>query len=220
MAWSTHNDLVSAAVLGALSTGCIGMPYGVPPTTLAIGGGGETAIGRTPSPMWTFRAGINPLGWSNEALTRRFDVGIGYDFQKSGNFLTHGAYAEAGSVIVSSRAPGEGFLNGGVNRIVGYAQLRLLYEQDTGRVWNGAGARFVFEHANYSSGSSSSLNPFQGGHIGVHEGEGAVGFYVELLANRYSSGAYFAATAGLNVRLPAFAGFVWAWIWSLSPRIK
>lgn len=208
--------LPRALALGALafaSSGCVALPFAVPPTQLEVGTGYRDS-GRGRDAPLELRAGLAPLGLDPSNMERKIDIVAGGLYETGKARTIEGAYLEAGGLLASSRIS-EATLD--VARLSARMQLRMLTANDAHELGRGAALRLVGEVVGFADGPFGTFDK-DGGAVGYGYGEGGIGFYTEGAYAEVAGTSIWQASAGLVVRLPLAAGIVFAWGWPKSKK--
>ncbi len=207
-----HPRIPVRIALVVLSTsGCVGLPYISPPLQVGVGTGGRSSSAKEGGDVpLSMRIGAYPMGFGEGWLGRSFDFGGGYIIESGKSRVIEGGYFEGGYAFVrgplGSRAWG---------RMLARAQLRVLKPTDDPRFGVGGALQINAELVTYAEGPIAAVGK-NGGLIGWAFGETGIGLYAEGAYARFPSFDTFAVTVGLQVRLPASAGFLWVWAWKLK----
>lgn len=199
-------------VVAALSlAGCVGAPYVAPPLEVGIGGTGRASSSRNGSDgALSVRVAATPMGFGEGWLGRKFDFGIGY-INETGTVRTiEGAFAEGGLAIVRGQVGARSW-----GRVLARGQWRVLKASDDPRFGMGGAISLTGELVTYTEGPFAAVGK-DGGVVGYAFGETGLGLFFEGGYARFPSFDVFQVTGGLQIRLPASAGFVWAWAWKLK----
>ncbi len=232
-----HRALVAIAALSALAaTGCIGIPFAIPPTRLEVGTGFREVEGHVGRPLaakvvpqpgaavevatsaarvdhpLVVAVGVHPLGFGRELLGRRADVGVGYVYQGGSLATIHGAYLEGQGVLVRGWLTPESVGRFGVR-----TQLRLLGEETTPLLGRGGSVGVFAEVAEFTSGTFGRVDA-KGGVFGGHVGEAAIGIALDAAYAQIDRAEVRTLTGGLTLRLPILGGFAFAWFWSAAQK--
>lgn len=202
-------------------TGCLPVPFAVPPIEVSASLGARVAGAAPPPSNWAgigtssdtvIRAGAYPGGWSPDWIERRFDLGTGYvaEFGPGGAF-THGGYGEFRfHPWLEDRADTSG---PGVWRVALHVTGDVLHSRTAG---TGGGGSFgvSFEGASFVDGSFASAD-IEGGAFAVAYGE--LGYAAGLdFTYRFLPGySWFGVQIRLRFRMPAAAGLVLVPLWDL-----
>jgi hypothetical protein len=194
---------LAAAALALSSAGCVAAPFALPPTQVEIGTGYRES-GRGKDMPLDVRAGISPLGFSPDMMTRSVDLSAGYIYQYGRTRTIEGGWLNGGGRIAASRI-GEQT----VGRLSAHGQIRLLTANDSTVLGRGAAFRVMGEIVSFADGPFEA-NGHDGGVFGYGYGEGGAGLYSEGAYADIGGTPIWTAEIGLVFRLPILGGIVWA----------
>lgn len=199
-----------AIVLGLAlaSTGCIALPFAVPPTQLEVGTGIRDS-GKGQDVPLELRGGIAPLGLDPDNMQRTFDIAAGGIYETGAKRTIEGGYFEIGGRLAAGRISEETL---SVARLTARMQARVLKAEGDRELGRGAALRLVGEVVGFADGPFGTFDK-DGGAVGYGYGEGGIGFYAEGAYADVAGSSIWQASAGLVVRLPLAAGVVFAWAW-------
>jgi hypothetical protein len=199
-----------AAVLALAITGCIPLPYVVPPVRADVGTGiqTDTVAGSTQANTPLFvTAGVFPLGFFSSLSERYFDFGVG------GVYSLDAAAQRAGGEVEVDVVPYQLAFTSWRLRCTAGFQGRYLMDLSSGETGWGGAVRISWEWAkfegpfDYSDHSRDSLV------VGVGQGEFGAGLYVEVSTLQLRGAPSYAVVGGVTFRLPALAGVAVVPIW-------
>lgn len=201
---------ISSALLLS-TTACVGAPYLSPPLQVNVGGGGRASSDKNGGDIpLSVRVAATPMGFGEGWLGRRFDFGGGYIWESGKERVIEGGFFEGGF------APAVGQLgNRSWGRLLARGQFRVLKQQGDPRFGVGGALSITGELVTYTEGPIAAVGK-DGGLVGWAFGETGIGLFAEGAYARFPTFDTFAIIAGLQVRLPASAGFVWVWAWKLK----
>ncbi len=202
-------------------TACVPLPFAVPPTKVDIGVAGRLGDDEPGAATVPIRLGLHPLQILEDRHTRQFDFAPGWGFYptSSGRFM-HGPFFEAGWLHpLGFDAEGSGW-RWGLN-----AKGHYLFadELDSGL---GLTLQATIEWTSFVTGpfaecsvrvSNDSYDneptSAESCSIGVSEGEGGVGLFVETSYAKLGGVDVGWVGGGLLFRIPASFGIVFVPIW-------
>lgn len=183
-------------------SGCIPLPYALPPVKLRAAVGGSAPLIGSAAPGSTaldFSVAAHPRQLTDLDHTRLFDFGVGYRLEALLNrSLRHTGFLEAAGFVPLDfhwRAVLHG--SGDVTFRVNDQQLGL-----------GSTFGVGLEYAGFVENSQTSSANFDGLSINVAHGEAGVGFDLSFSTRVFQGVAELCVTAGLTFRLPAAAGLL------------
>jgi hypothetical protein len=197
--------------LSFFATGCIGLPFALPPTQVTVAGGPSKAAGEESSPTLQVRAAVHPLQFAPQWTSRRVDFGAGYMFDSSRSYTLHGGYAEGGAVLLRRQGDTSFF------RLSARGQVRLIKEPTLPLMGRGAAALLVLEAGAFEDGPFATTD-LRGGAIGYSYGEASIGLSSELSYTSVDRLEAWALTFGVVGRMPTLLGFAYAWLWSAAMK--
>ncbi len=202
-----------------LVSGCLPLPFAVPPAEVSASVGARVAGAAPPPTNWAgvgtdadtvVRAGLYPAGWNPDWMERPIDLGAGYvaEFGPSGAF-THGGYGEFRfHPWVQERYDTNG---PGAWRVVLHLTGDVLYSPVVG-TGGGGSVGVSFEGASFVDGDVSQANA-DGGLIAVAYGEVSYAAGLDF-SYRYLPGySWFGLQVRFRFRMPAAAGVLLVPIW-------
>lgn len=226
-----HPSLILMLMVATLCSGCIVIPYVVPP--LKVQGQGGMAVGQLygsddfqaedfSSTVGTsnVRVGAFPLGFSESMMERNYDIGVGYLHERlllsESTGLTdrqfHGGYLEGNYWFFTDSDDSNAF------RIGLVVNADYLQEVDPlnrtmghgfglftglGMEWVGtAEGFFLGADDGHASGSEPMII------TGVGKGELGIGLVAGTSYRQIGTEPYWTFTVGLSLRLPAAAGLI------------
>jgi hypothetical protein len=206
--WPSPPSIVpwGLVALAPLVSGCIGLPFGLPPTQVTVAGGPSKAAGEESSPTLQIRAAVHPLQFAPQWTSRSVDFGAGYMFDSSRSYTLHGGYAEGGAVLFRRQGDTTFF------RLSARGQVRLIKEPTLPLMGRGAAALLVLEAGAFQDGPFSTVD-HRGGAIGYAYGESSIGLSSELSYTSVDRLEAWALTFGVVVRMPTLLGFAYVWAW-------
>ena len=231
--WPSLPLAATALALASVSlTGCIPLPFVVPPTEVNIGAG--QAMGRVvpaarvadtdptlASDSETFvlgRIGTRPLALARSMARRKVGFVAGYVFELLPNedlasFTKHGGYLGPTFYPWTSLRFGSDW-----RARVGISTLgELLYDEGNQDIGGGATATASIELFRHSSGAFAGFDPSDGsGTIGGAYGEFSVGLELSGSYREVGGARYGTIGGGLSLRFPAVAGLLLIPIWNAN----
>lgn len=189
------------------STGCVALPFVTPPARVSatfltldrpLPAGGDTAA--------HVEIGVHPASVIPSVRGRRLDLGIGYGFISNEKSFVHAPY-----IGLEARPFVYPFGKTAVVHAGSAVKSSLLFD-DTGKEAGfGGSAQLLVEMNDYVAGSFGGVDN-SGGIAGVGGGELGIGFHVEMFAMRYHETNVWGAGIGVDLRLPASVGILFAWL--------
>jgi len=202
---------LAVLVLFATTTGCVGMPYLSPPMQVSVGTGGRSSSAKAGGDVpISVRVGATPMGFGEGWLGRNFDFGGGYLWEYGRSRTIEGGYVEGGYAFLRGQLGPRSW-----GRVLARGQLRVLKPEDSSRLGVGGAITLSGELVTYVEGPIGGVTK-DGGFIGWAFGEAGLGLYAEGAYARFPDFDTFMVSIGLQVRLPASAGFLWVWAWKLK----
>ncbi len=198
------------ALVALATTGCVGVPFGLPPTQVTVATGVESSEGKAEVPLQV-RAAVHPMQFAPDWTAREFDLGVGYMFDATRSYKLHGGYAEGGAVLWKHVRPS------GFQRLSARAQVRVLKDPALPLVGRGAAALLVLETGTFADGPFGGVDG-KGGVFGYAFGESSIGVGAELSYADVDRRNTWALTLGLVVRMPTVAGFAFVWATELLKK--
>jgi hypothetical protein len=191
-----------------MAGGCV--PFALPPGQASIGsastGVAQRSRSRDEEAPHSIRLGVHPLGLWDSHQTRTLDLGAGYAFERvvrrEGQLGTQGPYLELGAYPLRT-ATALGTVRAGL-RTTGDL---LMSDQGTERAGFGGSVALAVEVASFASGPFG-VNGSDGAIAGLAHGEVGLGGFVGVSHRRFVDDAYWVASAGISLRLPAAVGVV------------
>jgi hypothetical protein len=199
-----------AGLVLTLASGCVGVPFGLPPTQLTVASGVEVANGRAEPPL-QIRAAVHPMQFAPDWTARDVDFGVGYMLDATRSYTLHGGYAEGGAVLWKHMG------RTSFQRLSARAQVRVLKDPDQPLVGRGAAALLVLETGKFVDGPFTDFDS-KGGVLGYSFGESSIGFASELSYASVDRLQTWALTLGLVVRVPTVVGFAFVWATELLKK--
>jgi len=201
---------LSVACLGLVVSGCVPLPYAVPPVRGDVGTGfqTETVAGNTSAfaPLF-LTGGVFPMGLFSRLKERYFDIGFGGVYSLDATRQRAGGYVEADAV------PYQLTFTSWRLRCVAGLQGRYLADLSSGQwSWGGA-ARLTWEWATFEAPFDYTDHSKDAILVGVGQGEFGAGLYLEFATLFLPGTPSYALIAGVSFRLPALAGLALVPIW-------
>lgn len=187
--------------LGIALQGCVFLPFAVPPVQLQGGGGGRLIRPAPVAPavgVGMLRVGLHPMQLYVQKKPRWWDVGTGYVLDYNENYMLHGGYLDGAIFFVRDK-------NG---RLGIHAQPRIMVDDD-GHGGGGLALQFTGEIHGFTKGDFQSSGS-DGFIYGSAYGEGGIGFFMEASGAVVNSISTTSFGLGLQVRIPAAGGIMWA----------
>lgn len=222
--------VVWVVMAGAFCSGCIVVPYVVPP--LKVQGQGGMAVGELYGSedfqgdefssvigSSSVRVGAFPLGFSSSMLERNFDIGVGYLYERlllsETTGLTdrqfHGGYLEGNYWFYTDSDDSTAFRMGLVVDVDYLQEIDSLNQTmghgfgiftGIGLEWVGLGETLFLGASDGNSGGDAMLIG------GVAKGEAGIGLVAGTSYRQMGSEPYWTFTVGLSLRLPGAAGLI------------
>lgn len=201
-----RNRYAQSASLGSLLclslalSGCVILPFAVPPLQVQGGGGGRLV---RPKPEASavgagmLRVGVHPMQLYVQKKPRWWDVGTGYVHDYSDTYYLHGGYMDGAIFVVNDKNARLGI----------HAQPRILVDGKD-NVGGGLAIQLTGEFFAFADGDFHDSGP-KGAIFGGAYGEGSGGFFVETSGAVVNGISTTAFGIGLQLRIPAAAGILW-----------
>jgi len=193
-------------VIGWVSNACV--PFAVPPGQASLGtattGAASRRSPRSDESSYTVRAAFHPLGVIEEYRTRTVDIGAGYALESvprpAGQLVAEGPYVELAAYPWRTET-GSWTARGGVRT----SADMLVADEGLHRAGYGGSVALALEFLSFAHGGFAAGG---GGAAlaAVAHGEGGIGSYVGVSHRRFQDDAYWVASAGISLRVPATAG--------------
>ncbi len=195
-------------LLVALLTGGCAVPFASPPVQVQ-GGVSVRRIERPGRPdagtdvPGQLKVGVHPLGLLRSWTRRRVDVGAGYVGDLGGTQTVHGAYAEvAPTLLTATRGP--------IRRWLLRGQGRVLHASGQSGLGYGGAIQLSAEVGGFVPGEIAWRPTTTSGAAGYGWGESTIGLYAELGYSQIDSLRATTLTGGIQWRLPASVGLLFA----------
>jgi hypothetical protein len=176
-----------------------------------VGSGGRAASDKEGGDIpISVRVAATPMGFGSGWLGRNFDFGGGYIWESGKSRVIEGGFFEGGY------APFRGQIGGNSwGRLLARGQFRVLKQDGLPHFGVGGAISISGELLTYAEGPIAAIGK-DGGLVGYAFGETGIGLFAEGAYARFPTFDTFSIIAGLQVRLPASAGFIWVWAWKLK----
>jgi hypothetical protein len=193
---------LAICVVGFASNACIG--FAVPPGQASVGGAATSTSSRTqPETSYAMRAGVHPLGLVDKYQTRLLDFGVGYAREQvASKHLAQGPYLEVAAYPLQAPA-GSWTARYGLRTTFD----ALVPEEGWNSTGYGADLALAAEMTSFARGAFAASGS-GGGVAGFAHGEGGIGAFAGVGHRRFRDDAYWLASAGISVRLPAAGGIL------------
>jgi hypothetical protein len=177
----------------------------VPPGQASVGGAATARTSRVqPETSYSMRAGVHPLGLVDKYQTRMLDFGLGYVREQVARnderHIAQGPYIEVAAYPVQVSA-GQWIARYGLRTTVD----TLVPDQGWNSTGYGGTVALAAELTDFAHGAFAASSGGDGV-AGFAHGEGGIGAFAGVGHRRFRDDAYWLASAGISVRLPAAGG--------------